>query len=374
MIYCHDLIRDFQFEHVALTAAEKKDMENKRELNLSRAQRGLEANNKPAIVKTINQGGKAMDTMTHQPEGDTASRYDIDMGVVFEEDDAIGALTTRRWIADAISEAAPNSMVNDPEVKPKCVRVTYSNGYQCDFPVFRRIASGDTYRYQVSIGSDWVDSDPGAVNKWFRNAVKENSPETDGDYQLRRIVRLAKYFAKVRVLKTGKKFPAGLLVTALVVNNYVPVGNRDDESFYKTLIAIRDSLRWSKQVSIDGMLITDSKDAVRLDRLVDAIEKVKADLKRVVDEDDLTNQQVFKAWKRVFSHSYFDTAAAQDKVASSDAGLIETKSSSGGLGLAVGALAAGAALGIASAAAMSRREGEFEPTRAVNKDGGGTSG
>jgi len=340
---------------------------------LSRAKKGLATNKKPSIVETINQGSKAMDTMTHQPEGDTDTRYDIDMGVVFEEDDAVGARTTRRWIADAIAEAAPDGMVNDPEVKTKCVRVTYSDGYQCDFPVFRRIEDGDSHTYQVSIGNEWIDSDPGAVNHWFRMAVKDESPESGGDYQLRRIVRLVKYFTKVRALKTGRKFPAGLLITALAVNNYKAVDGRDDQAFYDTLEAIRNSLRWSKQVYIGDLLITDDKDSARLSHLSEAIDKALVDLKAVEDEDNISAEKACKAWKKVFSHSYFDSESAQQELTLSD-DAYETKSASGGVGLALGVLAAGAAIGAVAAVASSRRDEGFQPSRAVNKDGGGTSG
>lgn len=358
----HTLLRKFQIEHVALTKDQKSDMESKRDLNLKRAQRGLEANKKPKIVDTINQGGKAMDTMTHPPEGDEASRYDIDMGVVFDEADALGARTTRRWIADAIEEASPATMVNTPDIKNKCVRVVYSEGYQCDFPVFKRIPAGTGYVYEVSIGDEWVSSDPGAVNQWFRDSVRNLSPENSGDYQLRRIVRLVKYFAKVRALKTGTKFPAGLLVTAITVNNYVPVADRDDQAFYKTLSAIINSLRWSKQVYVDGVLITDDKDDLRLDRFVEAAEKATDDLARLFDgATDVSAEQTARAWKKVFSHSYFASEEALNQIEAVN-GTTETKAANDGLSAAV-------ALG----ASYSSDKG-FEPKNPVNKAGGGTSG
>lgn len=372
MIDSHDLIRDFQFSKVALTADEKSDMANKRERNLARARTGLEKLSKPTIVETINQGGKAMDTMTHPPEGDEISRYDIDLGVVFEEGDALTPYTTRKWIADAIGEAKPANMVNDPDLKQKCVRVTYSDGYQCDFPVFRRISQDDDFKYEISIGTEWLASNPQDVNRWFRDEVKEKSPEEDGDYQLRRIVRLMKFFAKVRASKTQRKFPAGLLMTALTANNYVPVAGRDDEAFYQTLLAIRDSLSWSKTVYIDSLQITDSKDSDRLDRFKDAASKAIGDLKLVAENNkDLSEEDVCKAWKKIFSHSYFDNFAAQDKVKLSES-QVGDKSATGGSGLLLGALAVGA---VAAAVKNSgaRDNGEFKPRAAVNKRGGGTS-
>ena len=46
--------------------------------------------------------------MTQPPENDEESRYDIDLGVVFEEDDAAGPRTTRDWVRDAIARKATN--------------------------------------------------------------------------------------------------------------------------------------------------------------------------------------------------------------------------------------------------------------------------
>ena len=65
-------------------------MRNRREANLDRIKAGLAELDKPAVAETINQGGYAQKAMTQPPELDQESRYDIDLGIVFEEDDVAG--------------------------------------------------------------------------------------------------------------------------------------------------------------------------------------------------------------------------------------------------------------------------------------------
>src|SRR5206468_12100727 len=134
--------------------------------NLERVEHGLDELDKPGFVETINQGGYPQKTMTQPPEADQESRYDIDLGVVFEADDAAGPRTTRGWVRDAIARKATN-MKNEPESKKKCVRVIYSAGYQCDFPVFRRRANQSGWSYELSSGDEWVASDPQSMNVWI---------------------------------------------------------------------------------------------------------------------------------------------------------------------------------------------------------------
>src|SRR5438874_1083304 len=192
MYDCSKMISKFHAEHVRLTTGERKDMKKRRDTNVDRVKAGLQENSKPQIVEVISQGGYAMKTMTQPPEA-SDWRYDIDQGLVFEEADAKGPRTTRGWVRDALEKKATN-VKGDPEDKGKCVRIEYSEGYQCDFPVFRRIAQGDGYTYQVALNDEWVPSAPQQMNEWFEREVVNLSPEGSGSYQLRRIVRLMKYF------------------------------------------------------------------------------------------------------------------------------------------------------------------------------------
>lgn len=302
-------IGKFHNDHVRLTHDQRADMKNRRETNLSRIEKGLESLGKPEIVETINQGGYAQKTMTQPPEADQESRYDIDLGVVFEEEDAAGPRTTRNWVRDAIAEQASN-MKNEPESKKKCVRVIYADGYQCDFPVFRRSCVGGEWQYELSSGDDWDESDPKAMNAWVETEVSERSPETTGSYQLRRIIRFGKYFAKTHASRLNLKFPSGLVATALFINEYVPIEERDDYSFRETLRNISCRSEY-EPVYANGVQVSDNKDIDRIRRLIEQAAAAVEELDEL-DDDDITASDACKAWKKVFRHSYFDEIIKED--------------------------------------------------------------
>ncbi|WP_270375763.1 cyclic GMP-AMP synthase DncV-like nucleotidyltransferase [Marinicauda sp. Alg238-R41] len=297
------LIDQFRVTHINLTQTQLADIRSKRDANLKRLKSGLEAEGYPEFCETINQGGYAMRTMTQQPEAENDFRWDIDMGIVFDEDDVIGARRTRQRVCDALTHKS-GALAKAPEIKNKCVRVAYSDGYQVDFPTFYKASSGG---YYVSIGDDWVQSDPAAVNQWFEERVSALSPEESG-LQLRRIVRMVKYFSKVRSLVSGK-MPSGLLASALTVENYVPAEGKDDESFRATVAAIAKMLERSSNVYADGFLITDTKDGPRLERFKDACAKAEEWLEGIDNQTDAA--KIRASWKKVFRHSYFDSDDAK---------------------------------------------------------------
>lgn len=303
------LVRDFQATQVALTQPQYQDMQKRRDTNLGRLNSGLKELDKPAVAETINQGGNAMRTMTQPPEGDEETRYDIDVGAVFEEADAKTPVTTKTWVRDAIKKKGMN-FKTEPTLKKKCVRVVYKDGYQVDLPVFRRKVNGQNFTYEIAIGDEWTASDPKAINKWFEDRIQTLSPDSGGGYQLRRIVRLLKYFAKVRSSRTGTKFPAGLVATALAVECYQAVKDRDDEAFYLTLKKLRDRSEYLPVIA-NGTEVSDAKDQDRIKRLRDAAgDAVDALAPLVDDEAEMTEERARRTWKRVFSHSYFDSEKA----------------------------------------------------------------
>lgn len=309
------LINEFHRHYIALTQEQSQDMQRRRDVNLKRLNQGLEALQKPSVIETINQGGNAMKTMTQPPENDQESLYDIDMAVVFAAEDAKTPRTTKGWVRDAITEKATN-LKWPPEAKKKCVRVVYSEGYQCDFPVFRRKESGDRYEYEIAVGDEWLHSDPGSINRWFNEEARRQSPEEDKNFQLRRIVRYVKYFAKLNARKKGTKFPAGLVITALVVECYHAVAQRDDEALYLTLRALSNRFEHAP-VMANGTEVSDASDVERIRRLSDACEDAVDALKDLSNsEDGISAEDACKAWKKVFGHSFFDGQDATDCLAS----------------------------------------------------------
>lgn len=343
-------VRKFHEDHVRLTSGEQSDMRSRRERNLKRIQDGLAELDKSKLAETINQGGYAQRTMTQPPENDAESRYDIDLGIVFEQDDAKTPRTTRDWVRQAIARKG-SGFKNEPVTKKKCVRVVYSNGYQCDFPVFRRRWTEAGYRYELSSGDEWVASDPAAMNEWIKNKVAL-SPVSDGSYQLRRIIRYGKFYSKTHAHRLRASFPGGLVATAIFIECYVAVDGRDDEAIRETLRNI--SLR-SKYATVyaNGVQVSDDKDTDRIGRLIDQAKASVEELDKL-DADDTTASDANKIWKTVFRHSFFDPAS-EDAVNSSGAPL-ETKSALGGVGLAAPFLASKAAAELSDGERQSRME------------------
>lgn len=353
-------IKKFHEEHVRLTNAEQAAMRSRRQANLERIEKGLEELGKPAYSETISQGGYSQKTMTQPPEADENSRYDIDLGVVFSEDDAAGPRTTREWVRSAIARKAVN-MKHEPETKKKCVRVIYAEGYQCDFPVFRCRWTVSGWTYELSSGEEWIASDPRSMNTWVDKKVSAKSPEDTGSYQLRRMIRMGKFFAKTHASRRKQKLPGGLVATALFIDAYVPVLDRDDEAFRETLRSISYRSKYSP-VYANGVQVSDDKDAERIGRLIEQAKAAVEELDRV-DVDTATESDVRKAWKKVFRHSFFDENANNASVP------LETKSALAGAGLAAPYLASQAAAALSDDERMDQMESAI---RARERSGGGS--
>lgn len=295
-------ITKFHDSHVTLTTALRNDMKSRRDANRDRIISGLADADKPSVVEWINQGGYAQQTMTQPPEGDEESRYDIDMGAVFEGEDSKTPITTKNWVRDAIAAKAAN-MKNDPVSKPKCVRVVYADGYQCDFPVFRT-APATNEGYELAAGDSWIASDPKSMNSWIDERVSTLSPDGQGVSQLRQIIRLTKYFSKVKSFKKALKYPSGLLATAIAIECYVESDGRIDHAFRETLRAISNRSKYSP-VFANGIQISDNKDLDRIGRLIDSANDAVSTLDGL-DSDNTDDEEATKAWKKVFQHSFFN--------------------------------------------------------------------
>ena len=296
-------ISSFHKQHVRLSDDQRRDMKAKCETNLVRIKKGLEELKKPTFKKTINQGGYAQKTMTQPPEADQESRYDIDLGIVFDQDDAKTPRTTRDWVCRAIARKATN-MKNDPVTKKKCVRVVYADGYQCDFLVFRQRLTDADLRYEMSSGDKWIASDPVAMNQWVEQEVPLKSPESSGGYQLRRIIRMGKFFTKTHAARLCRSFPCGLVATALFIECYAVNDGRDDKSFRETLRNLSQRSRHSP-VCANGFQVSGDKDAERIGRLIDQAKDSVRELDKL-DADDTTDSKANKIWKTVFHHSFFE--------------------------------------------------------------------
>ncbi|HEY0027670.1 MAG TPA: hypothetical protein VGC35_07355 [Allosphingosinicella sp.] len=340
------LITDFHSEHVRLTNAQRGDMRTRRDANVNRIKSGLAENGKPEIAGIINQGGYAMKTMT-QPAEASDTTYDIDLGVVFEAEDAASPKTTRTWVLDALTKKA-TAVKGEPEDKGKCIRIEYAEGYQCDFPVFKREWNGDNYIHYIALRDDWTVSSPAQINDWLEREVKNRSPEDSSPYQLRRVIRLMKFLGKTWAHASGRRYPSGLLLTALTVEAYKAVDSRLDEAFYRTLRAL--GARYSAlPVYADGIEVSSEKDADRIERFCKKAGEL-ADLLEPLDtrpgEHDADSARAL--WKKVFRHSFFNPLETKSAKAEAAATAV------GGLGLTNAVFAERSAAAVAATAVPSK--------------------
>lgn len=313
MINCASEISGFYKKHVRLTKAQVDKLAEYRETNKTRVENGLKKAEQSLPDRHINQGSYAMRTINQHPEND----YDIDVGVVFKKDDLKGsqgadksALDARKMVCDAIQDGR---FKKAPEVRHNCVRVYYDEGHHVDMPIYRESQDQNGKALIELASADWKESDPEAVTRWFNQIVIDKSPDETNGRQMRRIVRLIKFWCKSR---QSWNMPTGFIVSKLVDECYQPVKDRDDEALYRTLSAIRNRLIGSTDVYhpiITGELISEGKEAAMnemKDRLSDALENLA-----VLNDSQCTKQTALKTWKKFFKHDYFQELLKSENAA-----------------------------------------------------------
>ena len=306
MFDCSSEISGFYKKHVRLSKAQVDKLADYREINKIRVENGLKKAGYPIPLRHINQGSYAMRTINQHPDND----YDIDVGVVFNKDDLKGsqgadktALDARKLVCDAVQD---KKFKKPPEVRHNCVRVYYNEGYHVDMPIYREYEDGNGKTVIELAGAEWKASDPEAVTKWFNQAVIDKSPDEINGRQMRRIVRLLKFWSKSR---DSWIMPTGFIISKLVDECYVPAKDRDDQSLYDTMSGIKNRLILSLDVYhpiLVGEKITEGKESTMQslkDHLNTAIENLA-----VLFEKECTKQTALKAWKKFFNHNYFSEA------------------------------------------------------------------
>ena len=204
MYNCHDDILAYHNEEVTLSNAEQDEMRARRDTNRQRLKDGLERDGETSPSEFQSQGSYAHHTMVQQPD----KNYDIDDGVYFWKDDLEGpnggdktALDAKKMVQKALHDAW---FKKSPEVRTNCVRVYYDIGYHLDVPVYRKVKTtnwrGEEEIYFELASSDWKESDPAEVTRWFQRENESQSPDTTNGRQLRRQTRLNKAFARSRDL------------------------------------------------------------------------------------------------------------------------------------------------------------------------------
>lgn len=305
MLYnCAREITKFHNKKVRLSKEEQNKLADYRDTNLQRLKNGLEKNKEPAYKKDISQGSYAMKTINQHHDND----YDIDVGIVFDREDLKGskggdksALDARKMVCDAMQD---ERFDKPPEVLKNCVRVYYKEGYHVDMPVYRQYEDDSGKIIQELASSEWEESDPEAITKWYNNAVIEKSPDTDNGRQMRRVTRLVKKWARSR---SSWNMPSGFIISVLVDECYVPKEGRDDAALYETLKAIRDRLENDKDVfnpCNSDELISEGKEA-QLQKMYDELDKALNDTLSILEDRNCSYEDAMKAWGKFFNDSFF---------------------------------------------------------------------
>lgn len=306
----HKELITYHNKEVKLPQKDRTEMRKRRDSNRNRLKNGLNRDGEPSPIGCHSQGSYSMKTMIQQPDKD----YDIDDGVYFEEEDLRGpkgadksASESKEMIRKAVHS---DSFKRPPEKLKNCVRVYYDEGYHADIPVYRKITEPDELGaekvYYELASTDWKLSDARAVTDWFLGANKARSPDIDNGGQLPRMVRFLKMFARSRP-SWREQIASGFMITALVVEKYIPDAEREDKALYNTIMSIRDRLQYDLEIehpTMSGEMITKGPDDSRARFL---LEKLDWATKRlgVLFRVDCSRKQGLKAWDAMFGTTYF---------------------------------------------------------------------
>ncbi len=297
---CKKDIENYFRDRVKLTEAKKTDLTKRRDANRQRLKDGLKRNSRPAPLKFVIQGSRAMGTTIQEP-GNT---QDIDDGAVFAKADLVGekggemtALDARKMVRDAVDDG---SFKTKPEVKTNCVRVHYDDGPHVDIPVYRQLADGS---YELA-SADWQKSDPEGVNDWFNRRADAKFGEGAAQ-QFRMVIQLQKSFCMNR---QSASLPSGFVLTVLADEAFFSSDSQLDRAYRNCIEQVHSRLVGSLLVRhpvVDENLADSDDPKCRNYR--DLLATAKEDLK-VLDKNNCLRSEALKAWKKVLKTDYFDAA------------------------------------------------------------------
>ena len=312
MFNCHKDILAYHNKEVMLPNTEQDEMRDRRDTNRQRLKDGLYRDGETAPSEFQSQGSYAHHTMVQQPDKD----YDIDDGVYFWKDDLKGpnggdkaALDAKKMVQKALQD---NRFKNPPEVRTNCVRIYYDVGYHVDVPVYRKVKTKNLWNEEETIhyelaSSEWRESDPAEVTRWFTRENKCQSPDTTNGRQLRRLTRLNKAFARSRE-SWRPRIATGFMITTLIVNEcYRANVEREDKALYETMVAMRDRLNRNLEIKhpiSQGENLTKGSHEGRTKFLRDKLDWAIGELE-VLFEAECTHSRALKAWDKVFNTTFF---------------------------------------------------------------------
>jgi hypothetical protein len=308
MFDCSKDIRNFHNTRANLPEEIRKKLRGNRSANQKRLKNGLTKNEDPAPVKFAKQGSYAMLTMVQDQHG--GNDFDIDDGVVFLREDLKGpqggaksALAARQMVCNALQD---DTFKTPPEVKTNCVRVHYDEGHHVDIPVYRKEKDAEDTEYELA-SADWKTSNPEGVTQWFNDQLKnkKSSAEESDSYQMRRLVRLLKFWGRSRQSWT---LPSGFIWTVLTDEAFECYDTREDQALYNMMKAIRDRITYNKVVNhpvVEGETLTKTTSDTCMEDCKDKLTEALGNLD-ILFSHACTRSKALKAWKNVFKSDFFD--------------------------------------------------------------------
>ena len=301
-------LTDFHNERVFVDDESLQTARDRRDANRNRLERGLTANGDPQPEKFVQQGSYAMRTMV-QSEVDTS---DIDDGAVFARSSLKGpregdktANEAKEMVCKALSVSGKFN--TPPEVRKNCVRVYYNDGFHVDIPVYRTFEEDGKTKKELASAGTWKTSAPEDITNWFNDSVTSKSPDETNGRQLRRIVRLLKYWSKSR---SSWAMPSGFIISVLVNEAFPYQGklNRDDQALLAVMRSIRNRLLFQEKVYRP----VDPQEEITTEQTLSRVRKMREELKGAIDElskidrSDCDELMALKALKSVFYTDYWD--------------------------------------------------------------------
>lgn len=307
---CGKEILAYHDDKVTLRESDRRDMRQRRDNGRTRLKNGLSEGEHSLPKMICSQGSYQMRTMVQDENLD----YDIDDGVYFKPEDLKRAdgyeltpLQVRQRICAALTR--DQRFANPAEVHDNCVRQEYQAGYHIDMPVYRvRIEKGDAGEdkeiYELASKDAWQISDARSVTKWFKDAVIDlNGEDGDDGYQMRRVVRMTKAFARSRD-EWKESTTSGITISKLVVDEFRSSKDRDDVALLETWKAITARLHVSTEVAHPinpTPLASFGNKRVEFfqEKLSDALKSLE-----VLENDDCTRNEARMAWDSVFNTNF----------------------------------------------------------------------
>lgn len=320
MFDLHSEMYSFYLDYVRLGKDETTQLADYRDLNISRLKEGLKKLGYKCPVRTCTQGGYAMKTLTQRPENNPDLDHDIDTATIFRREDLPeNPLDARKRVLEGVIEGGGN-FKKDPEVRTGAVTVWYQEGYHVDLPVYRVYTNYLGQEIIEHAGASWSPRDPMDITNWFNDEFIARSPSsqngaTVASHQMRRIVKLLKYFSKSR---SSWNLPGGLIISTLVAERYISDYYRDDLALYKTMEAIYYRLQGSLEVynPVDSSIKLTYKD-----KYINQVRRFKETLEDAIEwlsplsKTDCSKEDALKAWGTVFNHSYWPGLAEKIEAA-----------------------------------------------------------